>query len=233
MLATRLHDPVKNRIISPNSKVNIICPAQVLSRANTGTYWSRIKKWALISSAGAGKHLGGQSVSALLAKVPIVIVAVITDALVTNSCIHGLEEAALAEHWPNQTIARLPIFCTHHQAALSQRVGILCIDGLVSGLVRICNASSSSRFKDHFGRALEVFAGSIQRRTVIHVDPSWRAENARILETCSADLSQRDVSDLLDFFNVPWRSIGLAHHCTPGCCSSQDVYMKISGMFSV
>lgn len=208
----------------PPEQVTIISPGQVLLRANTGTYWNRICHWSVLSSSGSGEHLGGDALCNAITAVPLTILVFISDALVTNEAIHGLEEWFFKRDEKYRHIARLPVFCSHHQSALSQRLAVLSIEGLVTGLVRLCNAATSSRFRDHFGRALTIVARGVVRRQLVSGQSgslqSWREGNAKILAHCSTDLTEADVGTVLDFFNAPWHLPTLEHWCVAGCCSS-------------
>ncbi len=208
----------------PPEQVTITCPGQVLLRANAGTYWNRIRHWSALSSSGCGEHLGGEVLCNAIKAVPLTILVFISDALVTNESIHGLEEYYFDQDASYRHIARLPVFCSHHQSALSQRLAVLSIEGLVTGLVRLCNAATSSRFRDHFGRALIAIARCVVRRQVVSGQSgpmhSWREHNAKVLAHCSTDLTETDAGKVLGFFNAPWHLQTLEHWCVAGCCSS-------------
>ena len=207
---------------------SLIVPGQVLTRANTGTYLDRIKRWAFLSSSGCGQHLGGDVVSEFLqTQIPLILLIFTSDACVTNDAVNGVEEDAFARG-PYENVARMPIYCGHHQSALAQRLSILSIDGLVSGLVRLCNAATSTRFKEHFEKGLSQFARGVVRRQVISdgVFGSWRATNEKAARHCSCDLAEEHVNSLLEFFNGPWHLNQLEHWCVPGCCESERVFFE-------
>ncbi len=211
--------------------VSLIVPGQVLTRANTGTYLDRIKRWSFLSSSGCGHHLGGTVVSEFLQNhVPLILLIFTSDACVTNDAVNGVEEDAFARGG-YANVARMPIYCSHHQSALAQRLSILSIDGLVSGLVRLCNASTSTRFKEHFDKGLSMFARGVVRRQVTsdEVFGNWRAANEKAARHCCCDLTVEQLGSLLEFFNGPWHLKQLEHWCLPGCCESERAFIQRLG----
>lgn len=54
--------------------VSIHCPSQTLPRQNAGTILSRMRKWALYSSAGCSEFLGGTELRQLFEQVPLKLV---------------------------------------------------------------------------------------------------------------------------------------------------------------
>ena len=136
-----------------------------------------------------------------------------------------------------QGLVTLYVWCLHHQACLGKKPALLRIPGLCSGLVRMCHSFRSAKFRTDFLELLEKFAHQFKQVTVLAFPQGandWLERNKLLLQMCSEDLTDDQVTFLLAFFNFDFLGEEAGHYCLPGCClHPQDFRLKRQKAFTI
>ena len=157
------------RSLLKEASINV--PYQVLPQANAATIRDRLQKWSQLSSAGCSVHLGGDSVLSELTRVPMKVIISCVDSLQANMTVLGAEQHAweqkrqAGDHLALGT-AELNIACFQHQCCLAKKPGILAVEGLASGLVRMAHCMRASTFSQRFEKFRSSLESRIERRCV-------------------------------------------------------------------
>jgi len=162
------------RTLCKEASINV--PYQVLPQANAATIRDRLQKWSLLSSAGCSVHLGGDSVLSELKRIPMKVIISCVDSLQANMTVLGAEQHA----WEQKrqagdrlasTTAEINIPCFQHQCCLAKKPGILAVEGLASGLVRMAHCMRASTFSQRFEKFRSHLEGRVERRCVPSLSP--------------------------------------------------------------
>ena len=119
--------------------MELVCPGQILPRANLATYLDRVRRWSCFSAQGASEAFGGRALQEATGAIPLRSHIFVSDALPTNDNVNAMEEQGLPPG-----VARLGVQCTHHQSCLAKRTATLMIGGLCTGLIRMCGLTTTA-----------------------------------------------------------------------------------------
>ncbi|CAE7490171.1 unnamed protein product, partial [Symbiodinium necroappetens] len=212
----------------------IHAPCQLLSRANSWTTLHRMRRWSLYSSVGCAPQFGGESLWNLFAAVPLKLVLHCGDALPANHVCQAAEHVRWHQRRTEgdinaSTTLQTECNCLHHQAALALKPGLLSVEGLCSGMVRMTRAMRATKFQCLYQEGLDILAESVERRVVQQL-PSGiqgiQAKQQRLLGILGHELLEDEQKLILSTFNSSWDDeVGAdgkwVHWCN-GCCVSQQ-----------
>ncbi|CAE7719587.1 unnamed protein product, partial [Symbiodinium sp. CCMP2456] len=210
----------------------IHAPCQLLPRANSWTILHRMRRWSLYSSVGCAPQLGGESLWNVFATVPLKLVLHCGDALPANHVCQAAEHVRWHQRRNEgdinaSTTLQTECNCLHHQTALALKPGLLSVDGLCSGMVRMTRAMRATKFQSLFQEGLDILAQSVERRVVQQL-PSGiqqiQAKQQGLLGILGHELSEDERKLILSTFNSSWddevETSGKWVHWCNGCCGT-------------
>ncbi len=217
-------------------------PGIVLPQANWSTMYDRLLGWMVWS---AREGIGAEKLSPspeeraklqdLVKRIPRRCTIFTKDALRTNLCIVGAEQAALrrASDAGNQKMhLLLSVTCAHHQAALAKKPALLSLPGLCSALVRLCRLLQGDALCRRFKQAARLIVSKSFKRICCMALPQasgkWLARNRFYLNNAQADLPEGVGMKIADFWNNDHDSHEWVHWCLPGCCPNDNASLELS-----
>ena len=212
----------------------IHAPCQLLPRANSWTILHRMRRWSLYSSVGCAPQFGGENLWNLFAAVPLKLVLHCGDALPANHVCQAAEHVRWHERRTEgdtnaSTTLQTECNCLHHQTALALKPGLLSVDGLCSGMVRMTRAMRATKFQCLYQEGLDILAESVERRVVQQL-PSGiqgiQAKQQRLLGILGHEFSETEQKLIASTFNSSWDdevdAAGKWVHWCNGCCVTQQ-----------
>jgi hypothetical protein len=177
-----------------------------------------------------GQHEREPCIADLIKNIPLKLIVLNTDALITNHSIaaaecHTWRLLRAAGDQLAATTGFVHLDCSHHQACLAKKPAILQI-GLCSDLVRLCHLYQSNGFCQRFEKRLDEWIDAkFKRRRVFDMPQSAitaRESNAMFLALCADGMSDVDIDELLTICSNLWSEAEAVHFCKPGCCENAD-----------